>query len=254
MRGGVGDCLSTSSNAQASAAAAVEHHCGGMPLAVPSRSPFSDTTASPKPVALSSSSFPYCMEPSKYQVASSTAGSFRSGCLCQWRNPSCLIGGAMTLKTARPLVSSSRFRASPSLLLASSAALGGGGHPPSGRVAMHVALCWSVPTSLKQSWHRLEVVPKAATCAFLACGHWPPFMAEANMAPHFGSQIQSLGVLQDLPRTSGLIAAAKSKSTDRSPILCGTSILPGSLCRLCPVSTVAPRRHKPSLWQRENRG
>ena len=77
--GGKGSLSSTSCKAQASAAADVEHQCGGLPLPKPSNLPALLVTATPKPVALRGAHLPFSIEPSKYQVASSTSGELKSG-------------------------------------------------------------------------------------------------------------------------------------------------------------------------------
>ena len=184
--------------------------------------------AMPNPVTRNRSTLPSSMDPSKYQVASSTAGSLKSGAHSHSKRPSCLATGAGTLIVSSALVSRSLTLFSDNFCLASSASFGGFGQPPSGRVAEQCALCCSVPTSFMHSWQRLEAVSKEVTCAFLACGHCPPFMAEDTEAAHFVSQRQPAGGLKRLPRSAGCTTPAKSISSDLSLMLCGTSILPVS--------------------------
>ena len=71
MAGAIGHMDKTTCNAQASAAAAVRHQCGGEPRPYPSKSPSTLTTAIPKPVDLYVFHRPCNIDPSKYQRASS---------------------------------------------------------------------------------------------------------------------------------------------------------------------------------------
>ena len=186
--GGAGHVHTTICNAQASAAAAVEHQQGGDPEPKPRRSPSLDVTTMPKPVLRSSIHLPFSMDPSKYQIAWLSRGSSDFGSMCQRKLPS--RHGSLTgiLSTNSPLVRNHLLLCSERRARQSVALGGGSGQPAGGCVTGQQKRCSRLPTAEKQSWHDESRMPQEGTAAFLTCGHWPPQMADLRSPRQRGDQ------------------------------------------------------------------
>ena len=102
---GPGATRSTVLRAQASAAEALSHQCGGTPQPHAQRSPASAIAAIPKPQVANLFRLGFNIDPSMYQVTS--GGMSCSGLRPQWKVSVALTGSAGSLIVRSPVVHSS---------------------------------------------------------------------------------------------------------------------------------------------------